>query len=95
MALSRRAEARVPDLTVAGYGFLRTEIHTGLTLAALAADSRKSPAKMKRNQTNARKAYDAVLRFMDQVPLAPEKYNEVRENVKKLKRALQQLGEEL
>jgi hypothetical protein len=45
MALSRRVEITAPDLTVTGYDFLRTEIHTGLTMAALADASKANPAK--------------------------------------------------
>ncbi|PYV56122.1 MAG: hypothetical protein DMG90_19365 [Acidobacteria bacterium] len=95
MALSRRVEITAPDLTVTGYDFLRTEIHTGLTMAALADASKANPAKMKRNQTNARKAYDTARRFMNQIPLVPERYIEVREGLKKLRRVLQKLGEDL
>ena len=95
MIISRRAEARLPDLAVAGYDFLRTEIHTGLTLAGLAADAKKSPAKMKRNLVNARKAHDSVLRFIHQVPLTPQQYTEIQKKFKKLKSALQELGEEV
>ena len=41
---------------------LRTDIKVGLTFAMVASEAAEGSAKRTRNQTNARNAYDAVLR---------------------------------
>jgi predicted mannosyl-3-phosphoglycerate phosphatase (HAD superfamily) len=72
--------------------FLRAELRTGLTLSeiALAATHAK---KRNRNRVNARKAYDAVLRFLPGTDLAPDENIEINTKLEKLRRKLQLLDE--
>ncbi len=74
--------------------FLRTELATGLTLSRIAHHA-NHPDKADRNRANARKAYDAVLRFTPQVNLSQEETEEIKSKLAKLKAALQSLGESI
>ncbi len=44
--------------------FVRTEIDTGITLAEIAGDSSEEFKRI-RNRTNARRAYDTALKYME------------------------------
>jgi hypothetical protein len=74
--------------------FLRTELHSGLTLAKLSRTANHS-AKSERNRANARKAYDAVLRFMGRVLLTGKEAKEVNTKLNHLKSELRKLGEDV
>ena len=74
--------------------FLMTELNTGLGLAAIAlaaADTNTFDRKRQR----ARAAYDAVLRFIDRVPLTKEQSREMNGKLASLRERLAQLGETL
>src|SRR5438270_12330241 len=67
---------RLPDIAETGYEFLKAEIHTGFTLAAIALDS-EHEEKKERNRKNARVAYDTVVKTRGKVLLAPEQSKEI------------------
>ncbi len=85
---------KIADPTLAEAGFLRAELQTGLTLAniALEATRRQTTA---RNRTNARKAYDAILRFFPKVKLSADETEEIKSLLEQLKSKLRLLGEEI
>ena len=72
--------------------FLRTELHTGLTLSRIAL-SKNHTEKRSRNRANAKKAYDAVIRFLPGTNLAPDQEVEIRNMLEELKVELRLLGE--
>ena len=74
--------------------FLRTEIDTGLTMANIARKATHNDKK-ERNRTNARKAYDAILRFLPQSNLKADEEDQIKCGLAKLEAELRQLGEEL
>ncbi len=80
------------DFRKRGASFLRTELETALMLVALAE---KADRKDKRDRIvlQARKAYDALLRFRFRVELTKDEAGEIDPGMRKLKSALQQLGE--
>jgi len=87
-------ESKIADATTADLGFLRTELHTGLTLARLALNADRKD-KTDRNRMNARKAYDAVLRFAPRTMLTQDEAKEIKSRLSELKSDLQTLGEDL
>ncbi len=87
------ARARpVANLGGAGFDFLKTELHTGLTLARIAADSNHED-KAERNRKNARLAYDTVQKDRDKVLLTPDQSREITGLTRELRKLLEQLGE--
>jgi hypothetical protein len=60
-----KAVARIPK-TRGSLAFLHAETDTGLTFTSIAATARDQE-KVERNLTNARRAYDSILRFIRQV----------------------------
>jgi hypothetical protein len=74
--------------------FLKTEANTGITFADAALVSR-DPVRTAADCKNARKAYDAVLRYIPRVVLLPGDATELRKKMDILKSKLQQLGEQL
>lgn len=75
--------------------FLRVELHTGLMFARIARQARYQE-KRDRNCAQARRAYDALLRFMPKLPNG--KFvgsDEMTRGLGQLKSELQQLGEPL
>jgi hypothetical protein len=90
----KAATLKLVDPTSAEIDFLRSELSTGLTLTGIAQDSRDQ-ARRNRNRTNARKAYDAVKRFVPRVPLLPDEIGEINSKLEQLRSNLQRLGEEV
>jgi hypothetical protein len=86
--------ARKVDMQLAELDFLRSELTTGLTLIKIAHDANQSD-KADRNRANARKAYDAVLRFSSKVSLSDVETSEIKSKLAELRAALQSLGERL
>ena len=86
--------SRMPDAGETGVEFFRKELRTGLTMARIALEA-ESRNKVDRNRANARKAYDAALRFIAKTPLTDEEAEEIRAMITRLKLALAELGEEL
>ena len=74
--------------------FLRAELETGLTLAAIALDA-ADERKTNRNRTNARKAYDSLLRFIPRAQLTPKETDEIKSALEVLRSKLLELGEEV
>jgi len=81
-------------VSLGGLGFLRTELETGLMLARIARSAKRAD-KRNRNLLNARKAYDAVLRFMPGVMLTTSQTKELKKKLERLKKELRALGEDL
>jgi len=86
--------AKIIDPTLAEVDFLRCELRTGLTLTKIALDARHHD-KTSRNRANARKAYDAVLRFIPKVNLSDSESAEFTSKLQQLKSELALLGEEI
>jgi len=74
--------------------FIRVELSTGLLMSQMALSS-ATPAKRERNRANARKAYDALVRFLPRLHVPPTMMVEFNEKLVELKSRLQRLGEEL
>lgn len=74
--------------------FLRAEIHIGLGLAKISLGANSSE-KRERNRTNARKAYDAILRFRRDEELSSGDRAEIEAGLAKLRSALKSLGEKI
>lgn len=81
--------------TPSGISFIRAELDTGLTLARIALDAGDDAQKRQRNHVNAKKAYDAILRFIPDTSLTDTELEEVRKAFKKLRSSLEDLGENL
>jgi DNA transposition AAA+ family ATPase len=84
---------RVPDISKAGVDFLKTELHTGLTLASIALEN-ENPDKVERNRKNARQAYDTVIRDKERVLLTDEESEYVSHTLQELRKKLEKLGEQ-
>ena len=74
--------------------FVKAELKAGLTFSHIALQS-KSQEKTARNRANARKAYDAILRFANESALSHEGVEEFANLLADLKSNLLQLGEKL
>lgn len=74
--------------------FLRTELLAGLTFSRIARDSRDA-TKRGRNQANARKAYDSLVRYMPRVNLLKGDWQDFQSKLEQLKSELHALGEEI
>ncbi len=74
--------------------FIRTELLAGLTFSKIALKANYVD-KTDRNRVNARKAYDALVRFIPKCLLSAEEAREVESKMAQLKSELQQLGEEV
>lgn len=73
--------------------FLHTELDTGLTFAQIALHSPFAETK-RRNQANARKAYDMFLRWRKETPMSRAEAAEMQEKSSRLESALKDLGEQ-
>lgn len=76
-----------------GFTFLITDIDLAMTLVGIAADAGNDPEKKARNQENARRAYDTVLRLSTSAVLSDEERTEVDEKLRQLKSSLEGIGE--
>ena len=85
---------KIIDPTLTEVDFLRSELQTGLTLTKIASDATWR-AKTERNRANARKAYDAVLRFSPRVSLSQDEKSEIKIKLDQLRTQLKMLGEEV
>ncbi len=70
-----------------------TDLTVGLTLARLASQAKPRSDTRARNLTNARKAYDAVVRFSKSLFFTPTEEQKLNDGLAKLKSMLQDLGE--
>ena len=84
------------EFNATGLDFLMTEVTTGLTFSKIAlSGGRDDPDKVQRNTWNARKAYDAVLRFRERVQMSKAESEALDSEMEQLRSDLLQLGEAL
>jgi hypothetical protein len=79
-----------------GIAFLITELGTALSFAHAALQAGNNSGKRSRNQANARKGYDTILRLRTRLSFVDEpeaKMLEIERKFRELKDALEQLGE--
>jgi hypothetical protein len=80
------------DSNAVSVEFLSIEAETGLLFAEIASQA-DSAEKKARNCSNARTAYDTVLRFIERVSLTEAEWESLGRKMAKLKVSLQKLGE--
>jgi hypothetical protein len=73
--------------------FLKVDLETSLTFSALALQYKDNPEKRERNQANARRGYDTILRLAKKVVLDQQDARFISRHLRRLKSELQQLGE--
>lgn len=78
----------------AGRDFLRAELLVGSTRANIAQNT-SDESKKQRNRQEARKAYDAILRFLPHTFLSQEEKEQIDSKLTELKFVLRSLGEEV
>ncbi len=78
----------------AGTEFLRAELVAGMTRANIAQNT-SNGSKKQRNRKEARKAYDAILRFLPQTFLRRDEKEQIDSRLVELKSALRALGEDV
>lgn len=84
------------DFNQKGAEFLRVEVETGLTFANIAVGEEQGSEERVRNQANALKAYQTVLRLRDRVENPDEATNRAIQNgLDQLRSVLEKLGEKL
>lgn len=88
-----RAQQRLDRVERTGATFLMSDLNLAMTLTRIATDAAKNSAKRKRNQANARHAYDAVFRISRQALLTDGERQNIDARLAKLRSALEQLGE--
>ena len=92
--LKRDAQNLALQTTAAETQFLRTELLAGLNFSKIALAA-EDESKIERNRVNARKAYDALLRFIPDAVLSSEETKEINSQLSELKADLQRLGEDV
>jgi len=76
--------------------FLFAELTAGLTFARIAIGAKPQDAdKIERNRKNARKAYDSLLHFQENISLTGEEKKRYESGKSELKAALRCLGEQV
>ena len=83
----------VSRLENTGFTFLISDLELGLTLAQIAMGSGSNTDKIKRNQHNARRAYDTILKLAERVVLTGIQRSELNNVAARLKSRLESLGE--
>src|SRR5215471_4932400 len=73
--------------------FLNTDIDTAFTMVELALNAYPGSEKRARNTSNARRAYDTIVRLARRVDVSPEQARLLDGKLERLKHALQTLGE--
>jgi hypothetical protein len=81
------------ELNATGLEFLMTEVRTGLTFSEIALSGNDDLDKIQRNTWNARKAYDAILRFRDRVGMSKADSDALDSGMAQLRTNLLKLGE--
>lgn len=78
----------------AAFDFVLTEINVGLTFVSLAlsTESRESD-KIRREVTNARKAYESALKFQNKIAFTDEERDKLEQPMKVLRAALEKLNQ--
>jgi hypothetical protein len=77
----------------AGVEFLKTEVQTALTFAAIALEPTSSAEKRRRNLVNARKGYDTAIECFNRVSLSKSEEETISEKLEELRSKLSRLGE--
>jgi hypothetical protein len=77
----------------AGTEFIRAELLSGLTRARIAQNA-LDEQKRSRNRSEARKAYDAILRFLPQTLISEDEKGEIDSRIAELRFVLHSLGED-
>ena len=86
------------QVNTAAIAFLETEIETALTFAQVAFQAGNDYVKKRRNQENARKAYEAIMwarRRFSLTELTAGDREAIEDKLSRLKAQLEQLGEQL
>lgn len=78
----------------AGFEFLISDLDLALTLTQIAMKSGSNAARKKRNQRNARRAYDTVQQLANRIGLTGTHRKEFDRRLEKLRSELRKLGEE-
>jgi hypothetical protein len=73
--------------------FLKIDVETALTFSGIALHSRDDDPKKRRNQLNARKSYDTIVRFVGKIPINEDDRYVIFRKLERLKSELQVLGE--
>ena len=73
--------------------FLQTELRTSITFAQAALSAGDNSDKRERNQANARKGYDTLVRFTRKFSLSPSSASDFADDLQRLKSLMQSLGE--
>ena len=82
------------DLNQKGAEFLKIELQTGMTFASIALSEERGSDKRIRNQANARKAYETVLRLRERLESPSEATrHSIEEGLERLRRALEKLDD--
>lgn len=82
------------DFNQTGAQFLKVELQTGLTFASIAAREEPGSEKRIKNQGNARKAYETVLRLRDRIEIPTDAATrDIQNGLDRLRSALEKLGE--
>jgi cysteinyl-tRNA synthetase len=76
------------------FEFLRTDLDTALTFMDLAESQSYNVATRTRNHTNARRAYDTVVRLMQNLSFDEARRKELAEKLALLKSRLQNAGQQ-
>lgn len=76
-----------------GFTFLISDLELALTLTQIAANSRSNEDKRKRNQQNARRAYDTITKLARRAVLTDIQRSELDNVAARLKSRLETLGE--
>ena len=83
----------VSDFNANRVHFLKVDLDIALTFADIALNAGADSEKRIRNQANARKAYDNAIHLLRRLTLANVEVREVDQKLRRLKSALQELGE--
>jgi hypothetical protein len=81
------------DKTQAGLAFLEIEVQLGLTFLGIAQQSDENQAKADRNLANARKAYDALLRFVQVVEMTDAQSAQLQTGIDEIAVGLKAAGD--
>jgi phage shock protein A len=87
-----KIRASEQELNRTGTEFLKIDVATAQTFAKIALDT-EDPAKKRRNQKSARKAYDTILRLAKKITLSDQDVSKLEQELRRLKADLIQLGE--
>jgi hypothetical protein len=85
--------ANARELSRTSTDFLKADVETALTFVRIARQSKGDDPKRRRNQKNARRGYETILRFINRVTLDVSDADHMSRKLQLLKAELQELGE--